>query len=104
MVVPGLPLWTGEQGLSAHECWWVFVPVLRSVPLVGLDNLAQLAVWAQLWEAILVTHVGAQPPEGVECLECRWNGNRVLFMVCISSGIGEKCNNCLYHRHVQYSF
>jgi hypothetical protein len=100
VVIPGLPPWTGAQALSRRERAWVREPILRPVLLIGLDDPRQLATRAQLREGILVTRAGRQPPPGQECTECRRGTGRLVFANCISGGIGEKCNNCLYRGHV----
>jgi hypothetical protein len=103
VVVPGLPPWTNTQPLSQRERAWVREPTLRPILLVGLDDPRQLAVRAQLREGILVTRAGRQPPPGQECSECRRGTGRPVFANCISGGIGQKCNNCLYRGHVRCS-
>lgn len=103
VVVPGLPPYVGPQTLSARERAWVREPILRPVRLIGLDDPSQLAVRAQLREGILVTRAGQAPPPGQECSECRRNTGRLVFAECISGGVGQKCNNCLYRGHVRCS-
>lgn len=102
--VPGLPPWTGEQTLSSRERCWILAPVVRSVPFCGFGSPGQLAVRAQLREAILVTRAGAQPPAGEECEACRDASGSLPFAVCVSGGIGQKCNNCLFRGHRDCSF
>ena len=104
VVVPGLPSHQGVQSLSARERAWVREPVLRPVLLAGLDDPRQLAERAQLREGILVTRAGRQPPPGPERSECRRGVGRLVFAQCISGGLGQKCNNCLYRGHVRCSF
>ena len=51
------------------------------------------------WFSFLVSRAGRQPPSGQECSECHRNRGRLGFATCISGGIGQKCNNCLYLGH-----
>lgn len=103
VVVPGLPPWTGVQALSTRERQWVLAPILRSVPFSGVCRSEQLAVRAQLREAILVTRAGQRPPAGEECRACRNPLASLPFAICVSGGIGQRCNNCLYRGHVTCS-
>jgi hypothetical protein len=103
VAVPGLPPWTGGQALSARERRWILAPIIRSVPFCGFSRSEQLAVRTQLREAILVTRAGRRPPAGSECNACRDPSASLPFAACISGGIGERCNNCLFRGHVQCS-
>ncbi|KAH8692131.1 hypothetical protein BGW36DRAFT_410630 [Talaromyces proteolyticus] len=62
VVVPGLPPWIGQQGLSGRERSWIREPILRSVDYGYLATPGELARRTQLREAILVTRAGRQPP------------------------------------------
>lgn len=104
VAVPGLPPWTGQQPLSTRERCWALAPVLRSIPFCGFGSPDQLAIRAQLREALLVTRAGARPPVGEECNACRDTSASLAFSVCISGGQGQKCNNCLFRGHRSCSF
>ncbi|KAL4788732.1 hypothetical protein BDV19DRAFT_396042 [Aspergillus venezuelensis] len=101
VTLPGLSPWTGLETLSSRERQWIFAPVVRHVRFCGFASRDQLAKRAQYREAILVTRAGRKPPAGHECLECSriltgTSGGHPAFVECISGGIGQKCNNCLY--------
>ncbi|KAL4992901.1 hypothetical protein BDV10DRAFT_190487 [Aspergillus recurvatus] len=100
-ILPGLPPWTGLEPLSTREKRWIFAPVVRHIRFCGFAGRDQLCKRAQYREAILVTRAGRKPPSGHGCTECAslfagTAAGQPAFAECISGGIGEKCNNCLY--------
>ncbi|KAH8429145.1 uncharacterized protein LDX57_006815 [Aspergillus melleus] len=99
VAIPGLPPWTKRQPLSSRECRWVNAPVLRSVFWCGFASLDQLVKRAQMREAFLITRAGQQPSDEQKCELCRNSSDSVTFAACISEGLGQKCNNCIYNGH-----
>ncbi|KJF60066.1 uncharacterized protein CIMG_12717 [Coccidioides immitis RS] len=107
VVLPGLPPYTGAQALSACERAWYHKSIQRSMLIAGLDNPNQLTVYIQLHKRIFMTQARAQSPPGQKCFTCKraqQGYNNIVFTECISTGLGQKCNNCLYYGHLACSF
>ncbi|EFW18854.1 conserved hypothetical protein [Coccidioides posadasii str. Silveira] len=107
VVLPGLSSYTGAQALSVCKRAWCCKSIQRPVLIAGLDNLNQLTIHTQLCKSILITRAEAQLPPEQKCSACKrvqQSYSNIVFAECISVSLGQKCNNCLYYRHLACSF